>query len=164
MRAAGPGLLAVACGASLLFACLAVDRPVLATKDLDPPEFLEADPAAGSTIGREDPIFLTFSERMDPRSLRPGIWLLEEGRTPVPVVVELPEEAIEVPDAVEQTDVPYTIRVRPEQPLEPSTDYTLVLGGPSVGGDSVLTDTEGNLLGGFDGGTGAFGLSYTSSP
>lgn len=120
-------------------ACLEPGRPVLATLDNDPPELISSDPPPGGTFDKAGFIFLTFSERMDERSLRPGIWLFE-GKERVPVLVQIPpDNGLGVPEASEQSDVAYTVKVGGESPLKANTKYLLVL-------DRVLTDSEGNML------------------
>ncbi len=142
---AGKAALAAATvGCVLLSACLEPDRPHLAFRDTTPPTLIETDPAEGGLLDLEGALLLTFSEKMDPRSLVPGLWLLQ-GTQRLAVQVEIPPED-GLPDAVEQTDAPYGVRMRWLEPLQPATDYTVVL-------DSVLIDTEGNPLAGPDGGT-----------
>ena len=136
-------LASAAVGASLCAGCLEPDRPHLAFRDTVRPTLLETDPAEGGLLELEGALLLTFSEKMDDRSLVPGIWLLQ-GSERVPLQIEIPPED-DIPNAVEQTDSPWTVRARWLTALEPGTDYTVVL-------DSVLTDTEGNQLEGPDGG------------
>lgn len=125
-----PALLAAAC----LSGCLEPGDPWLSARDLDPPEFLSVDPPEGSPIARTAEILVTFSERMDPASLRPGILLrVGERRHPVVIVYPVPD----TPDAVEQQDRPWTVSVTPETPLWGDTVHHLVL-------QDVLTDTAGN--------------------
>lgn len=145
---------ALALGA-LAGACLEPGNPYLAERDNEPPRFVESIPEPGGVFDKDAPILVTFSEEMDIRSLRPGIWLVKEQER-VPVIIEVPEDDA-VPEAAQQSDIPYTISVRGAEPLEPNAEYLLVL-------DTVLTDTEGNQLVGPDGGLSQRVLSYRTNP
>lgn len=155
MRALGSTWLVAAC-ALLSTACLDPGRAPLETKDSVPPTLVSTDPPAGSTLDTTATIQVTFSEHMDPRSLRPGLFLMA-GDTPVATSLEIPPEPVDTPDAVQQTDVAYTVRVSGTQPLHPNTSYTLVF-------DPVLTDTEGNPIASPDGGTSGFGIGFRTRP
>ena len=83
---------------------------------------------------------ILFSERMEARTLRPGIAVFE-GRTEVPLEVTVPAEP-EGADDVERGDVPSTVTVRAGSgAFSRGTAYTLVL-------RTLLTDTQGNPLAG----------------
>ena len=56
-----------------LAGCLEPEDPLYPRRDTDPPEVSATEPAAGVTIGRTAELRITFSERMDERTLRPGI-------------------------------------------------------------------------------------------
>lgn len=127
--------LAMACAAAAS-GCLVPGDPLLAVRDEDPPEFLAVEPLGDAPISLTQRFLVTFSERMDPESLRPGI-LLRQGERRHPLQIVRPRH--ESPDAAEQADLPYTVLVRPETELQPGTLYRLVL-------TDVLTDTAGNPL------------------
>lgn len=143
-------------GALASAACLDPGDPVLAPLDTSSPRLVSTDPPEGGIIDRVQGIAVTFSERMDPRSLRPGLSLLQ-GPDRIAATVLRPADPADLPLAVQQTDEPYTVRVRGEQPLLPNTGYTLVF-------DPVLTDSEGNPLQAPDGGTESFALGFRTGP
>ncbi|MBX5484191.1 MAG: Ig-like domain-containing protein [Myxococcaceae bacterium] len=137
--------------------CLDPGDPVLAVKDDDPPELVRTVPAEGELLDPAGAILVTFSERMDERSLRPGIWLAK-GKDRIPTRVEVPPpDPLGIPEASQQEDVEYTVKVSGESALSPDTDYVLVL-------DPVLTDTEGNALVGPAGEGRQIVLGFHTSP
>ena len=148
-------LFVTACAAALFGACLEPGNPYLAERDNHPPSFVSTDPPPGGTFDKDGAILVTFSERMDSRSVRPGIWLMQ-GQDRVPTHIELPPSN-GIPEGTEQQELPFTVSVSGEQPLDGNTDYVLVL-------DSVLIDTAGNQLLGPDGGVGRRAMSYRTNP
>ncbi len=135
---------AVSVGILAVSACLEPGKPYLSPRDTDPPELVEMSPPAGGTIEPNGFIELVFSEPMDPRSLRPGLYIVR-GAERIPTTVLIPEPREDVPLASQQVDSPYQVRVQGEVPLRAGTRYNLVF-------DEVLTDTAGNQLVGQDGG------------
>lgn len=122
-----------------LTACLEPGDPVYPRRDTDPPQVVSTAPAAGGTVAPGGTLRITFSETMDPRTLRPGIAVFA-GREEVALTLTAPA----VPDVevdVERGDVPYTVEATAAEgsPLQPGTGYTLVL-------RDSLTDLEGNPL------------------
>jgi hypothetical protein len=132
MRRWSWGLLLVGCSA-----CLEPGEPFLATADTDPPDVVSTEPGPGGTVSATGTLQILFSERMEPRTLRPGIAVFL-GRAEVPLTVQVPPETDG--DEVERGDVPSTITVSAESgAFSPGTAYTLVL-------RTLLTDTQGNPL------------------
>jgi hypothetical protein len=157
-----------------IVACLEPGRPHLAARDTTPPRVVRIVPLgdppispsadaggdggvgdggvgdAGSDVGPgllapSGELLITFSEPMDRRSLVAGIWLLSADGQRLPIAIEVPPEGV-IPQAVQQDDREYTLRVVLPQEFPVDATVTLVL-------DTVLTDTEGNRLQGLDGGT-----------
>ena len=125
-------------------ACLESGEPFLAAADTDPPDVVSTEPGAGGTLGADGALHILFSERMEARTLRPGIAVFS-GRAEVALEVTVPaepkgEDGSE--DGSERGDVPSTVTVRaaPGAAFAPGTAYTLVL-------RTLLTDTQGNALG-----------------
>jgi hypothetical protein len=120
-------------------ACLEPGDAIYSLRDTDPPEVLSTTPVAGGTVAPGGTLRITFSETMDPRTLRPGIAVFT-GRDEVALTVAAP--AVSDVDAdVERGDRPYTVEATAAagSPLQPATAYTLVL-------RDSLTDLEGNPL------------------
>lgn len=140
----------------LLCACLDPHRPYLATRDSNPPQLLEITPQPGGTIEPSGYLELTFSEAMDPRSLRPGLYIVR-GNERIPTAVLIPEPREDFPQASQQVDIAYPVRVQGVEPLEPNTSYALVF-------DEVLTDTAGNQLVGPDGGVSHPPVPFRTTP
>ena len=127
------GLLLVGCAA-----CLEPGEPFLAAADTDPPDVVSTEPGPGGTVSATGTLQILFSERMEPRTLRPGIAVFQ-GRAEVPLTVQVPPEP-DGGDEVERGDVPSTITVSAESgAFARGTAYTLVL-------RTLLTDTQGNPL------------------
>jgi hypothetical protein len=130
--------LLLACAALSLTGCLEPGDPVLAVRDTDPPEVQSTEPAANGEVARDGTLRITFSERMDERTLRPGIAVFS-GRDEVPLRILVPQ----TPDFerdIERGDVPYTVMVSAASgAFGANTTYTLVL-------RDLLTDYEGNPL------------------
>ncbi len=120
-------------------ACLEPGEPFLAAADTDPPDVVSTEPGAGGTLGADGALHILFSERMEARTLRPGIAVFS-GRAEVPLEVTVPAEP-EGEDGYERGDVPSTVTVRAASgsAFSPGTAYTLVL-------RTLLTDTQGNAL------------------
>jgi hypothetical protein len=119
-------------------ACLEPGDPFLSAADADPPDVVSTEPSPGGAVSAGGTLQILFSERMEARTLRPGIAVFE-GRAEVPLVVTVPAEP-EGQDDVERGDVPSTVTVRAESgAFTPGTAYTLVL-------RTLLTDTQGNPL------------------
>ena len=119
-------------------ACLEPGEPFLAPADADPPDVVSTEPSAGGTLEAGGTLQILFSERMEARTLRPGIAVFT-GREEVALRLEVPPLAQNEED-VERGDVPYTVTVRAEQgAFAPGMAYTLVL-------RTSLTDFEGNAL------------------
>lgn len=154
------GIRSLAAGAfgvgAFVSACLDPGSPYLATRDTDPPELVETVPMAGGTIEPTGFIELTFSEAMDPRSLRPGLFIVR-GNERIATTVLMPEPRQDVPLGSQQIDIPFPVRVQGQEPLEPNTSYALVF-------DDVLTDTAGNQLVGPDGGLSHPPIPFRTTP
>ena len=137
MRRALPGRRwAAALLAAGLSGCLLPGgEPELSVRDETPPRVLSTQPDANGRVAKDGQLKITFSERMDPRSLAPGILLLS-GDSPVAFSVSIPPS--DVPDAV-ATDAPYAVWLTPAAPLRGDAPYTLVL-------RTLLADTAGNPL------------------
>lgn len=119
-------------------ACLEPGEPFLSAADADPPDVVSTEPGAGGTLEAGGTLLILFSERMEARTLRPGIAVFE-GRAEVPLEVLVPPEP-EGQDDLERGDVPSTVTVRAGAgAFKPGTAYTLVL-------RTLLTDTQGNPL------------------
>jgi hypothetical protein len=129
----------LACAAVLgLSGCLEPEDPLYPRRDTDPPEVSATEPTAGVTIARTGELRITFSERMDERTLRPGIAVFA-GREEVALGLTVPPGR-EGEEDVERGDEPYTVTASAaEGSFEPNTSYTLVL-------RTSLTDFEGNAL------------------
>ncbi|ATB33067.1 Ig-like domain-containing protein [Melittangium boletus] len=118
--------------------CLEPGDPFLSAADTKPPEVVSTEPGPGGTVSARGTVQILFSERMETRTLRPGIAVFE-GRVEVPLTVTAPPE-LEGEDGVERGDVPSTITVSAEAgSFTPGTAYTLVL-------RTLLTDSQGNPL------------------
>ncbi|WP_223753780.1 Ig-like domain-containing protein [Myxococcus sp. RHSTA-1-4] len=101
--------------------------------------FESTTPVAGGTVAPDGTLRITFSETMDPSTLRPGIAVFA-GRDEVALTLTAPAVP-ELEEDVERGDVPYTVEATAAEgsALQPGTSYTLVLR------DSLL-DLEGNPL------------------
>ncbi|MET0401257.1 MAG: Ig-like domain-containing protein [Cystobacter sp.] len=119
-------------------ACLEPGESPLAPADTKPPEVVSTEPATGGTVGTTGTLRVLFSERMDARTLRPGIAVFE-GRTEVALEVTVPAGS-EQQDEVERGDIPFPVTLSAASgALQRNTAYTLVL-------RTLLTDSQGNAL------------------
>ncbi len=134
--------------------CLEPNAPSLAAKDEEPPVVTATVPSfdggVAQTIGRDTELSITFSEPMDPRSIRPGVNVIR-GRDSVALVVAADRIYSDAGEQVVQNGE-YNVTAKPEiLPLadggvDPNggrwaanAQYTLIL-------RTLLTDTEGNAL------------------
>ncbi len=136
-----------------LAGCLEPGEPHLQALDTVAPQLVETTPDAESLVDPEGEILVTFSERMEPRSLNAGLWL-QAGNERLATRVEIPPEPPDVPQSVaQQRPQPYTVRVKWDAPLASGAVVTLVL-------DTVLIDLAGNVLEGPDGGNAQRRLTF----
>ncbi len=111
------------------------------------PQLVGTEPEAESLLDPAGEILVTFSERMEPRSLTAGLWL-QVGQERVAPRVEIPPDLTGEPQAIsQQRPQPYTVRLLWDAPLPSGSAVSLVL-------DTVLIDLAGNPLEGPDGGIG----------
>ncbi|WP_434390191.1 Ig-like domain-containing protein [Melittangium boletus] len=120
-------------------ACLEPGEPFLAVADSKPPEVVSTEPGPGGTVTARGTVQILFSERMETRTLRPGIAIFA-GREEVPLAVTVSPELPGEEDNVERGDIPSLVTVSAEAgAFTPGTGYTLVL-------RTSLTDSQGNPL------------------
>jgi hypothetical protein len=122
--------------------CLEPAGSYLSRMDTSPPRVVSSTPVEltgiPGAVGKDAQFNVTFSEDMEPRSLRGGIQLFR-GNAPIELVFTLPP-AEPGADDVDRGDVPYTVTFVPELgPLEGAARHTLVY-------STILTDSQGNAL------------------
>jgi hypothetical protein len=122
--------------------CLEPRAPYLTRMDTQPPTVTQSAPVplTGATgpVPRNEPFTVTFSEKMDSRSLIGGIQLFRVN-APVELVYTLPLPG-PTEDDIDVGDVPYVVGFTPALgQLDANLRHTLVY-------STILTDTEGNPL------------------
>jgi len=123
---------------SLASGCLDPKGAYLSTMDTVPPRVVSSTPitlgGVTGTIPTDSEYRVTFSEAMEPRSLRGGIQLFQ-ANAPIELEFGLPPSEPGNPE-VDRGDVEYTVTYKAKVALEPATRHTLVY-------STILTDTEG---------------------
>lgn len=131
--------------ALLQAACLQPGAPYLSELDSTPPQVLSTRPALRpdggvSTLASSAVIEVTFSEAMDPRSVRPGINVTQDARCEgleEPLLITVPPPS---PTTPEDLDEPYTVRAVPMKgEFKAGATYGLAL-------RTLLADAQGNPL------------------
>jgi hypothetical protein len=126
----------------LVSACLDPKGASLSRMDERPPTVKESSPVpltgAAAAVPSNATFSVTFSEEMEPRSLRGGVQLYK-GNVPVTLRFTLPTPEPGTP-GVDRGDIPYALQFIPDPPgLDPNTRHTLLF-------STILTDLEGNPL------------------
>ncbi|MGQ0508375.1 MAG: Ig-like domain-containing protein [Myxococcaceae bacterium] len=121
-----------------LTGCLVPGSSTIGLRDVSPPVLLRTIPAADAgVLDKTRPLEIVFDEPLEPRSIIPGISVLQ-GETPVALVV-----AAETSDPY--SDAEFHVTVQPGspdagvQPWAASTSYQLIL-------NTLISDTEGHTL------------------
>jgi hypothetical protein len=122
--------------------CLEPHGAYLAKMDELPPTVVSSSPVpltgAAPAVALAERFLVTFSELMEPRSLRGGIQLFQ-GTSQVALTLTLPTpDPLE--DGIDRGDQPYEVGFAPTSGvLQANRRHTVVY-------STVITDTEGNAL------------------
>jgi hypothetical protein len=120
--------------------CLSPDTAAyLPVRDDSPPSLKASMPTPSQVIERTSVLQVTFTEAMEPRSLRPGIGVFK-GQEEVALLIS-PPKLREGETEVERGDVPFTVVIGPAvgTTWDANASYVLYL-------RKLLTDVEGNPL------------------
>ncbi len=120
--------------------CLDPGEPYLGRLDETPPTILQTNPSGepGILWARAAPMEVVFSEAMEPRSLRPGISLVQ-GNVEQSLIITLDIDG-EPPVTPADPDIAFPVRIEQASgPLLPNTNYTLLF-------RTLLIDKQGNPL------------------